>query len=107
MGDNRPDEKPYTDIIFKEWHDRWRIQIAKSDNSFKSSLVLMRASNPSVIPRNHIIEKVLNDATDGDMEPFNNFLKVLQAPYSNHSELKNYQSPPNKDERVCETFCGT
>ena len=107
MGDKTPDEKPYTDIIFKEWHDRWKIQIAKSDNSFKSSLVLMRASNPSVIPRNHIIEKVLNDATDGDMKPFNNFLKVLQAPYSNHSELKNYQSPPNKDERVCETFCGT
>jgi uncharacterized protein YdiU (UPF0061 family) len=104
---NLPQDKPYNDSLFKEWHTRWQMQLAKNAKQSKSSLTLMRANNPSVIPRNHKMEQVLKDATSGDLKPLNNFLTVLKTPYKNCSDLNPYQDPPKEEERVCQTFCGT
>ena len=105
--DNLPQGKPYNDSYFKEWHTRWQVQLAKNTKALKSSLTLMRANNPSVIPRNHKMEQVLEDATSGDLKPLNDFLAALENPYKNRPDLKPYQSPPKQEERVYQTFCGT
>jgi uncharacterized protein YdiU (UPF0061 family) len=73
----------------------------------KSSLSLMRANNPAVIPRNHKVEQVLDAATNGNLKPLKNLLAALQEPYKNRSDLKPYQSPPEPEDRVYQTFCGT
>ena len=105
--DNLPQGKPYNDSYFKEWQTRWQVQLAKNTKALKSSLTLMRANNPSVIPRNHKMEQVLEDATSGDLKPLNDFLTALENPYKNRPDLKPYQSPPKQEERVYQTFCGT
>ena len=105
--DNLPQGKPYNDSSFKEWYTRWQVQLAKNTKALKSSLTLMRANNPSVIPRNHKMEQVLEDATSGDLKPLNDFLTALENPYKNRPDLKPYQSPPKQEERVYQTFCGT
>ena len=105
--DNLPQVKPYNDKSFKEWHTRWQVQLAKNSKPLKSSFTLMRANNPSVIPRNHKMEQVLEDATSGDLKPLNDFLTALEKPYKNRSYLKPYQSPPKQGEKVFQTFCGT
>ena len=105
--DNLPQGKPYNDSSFKEWYTRWQVQLAKNTKPLKSSLTLMRANNPSVIPRNHKMEQVLEDATSGDLKPLNDFLTALENPYKNRPDLKPYQSPPKQEERVYQTFCGT
>ena len=104
---NLSQDKIYNDSFFKEWHARWQMQLAKYVKQSKSSLTLMRTSNPSVIPRNHKMEQVLKDATSGDLKPLKNFLAALKTPYKNCSDLKPYQDPPSQEERVCQTFCGT
>ena len=83
------------------------MRLAKNNKSSQSSLNLMRANNPSVIPRNHIMEQVLEDATNGDLKPLNDFLTALETPYKNRPDLKPYQSPPKQEEAVYQTFCGT
>ena len=104
---NLPQGKPYNDNAFKEWHTRWHVQLTKNSKPLESSFTLMRANNPSVIPRNHKMEQVLEDATSGDLKPLNDFLTALDKPYKNRPYLKPYQSPPKKGEKVFRTFCGT
>ena len=102
-----PQGKPYNDKTFKEWYTRWQVQLAKNTKPLKSSLSLMRANNPAVIPRNQKVEQVLDAATNGDLKPLKDLLTALQEPYNHRSNLKPYQSPPKKEERVYQTFCGT
>ncbi len=102
-----PQGEPYNDRAFKEWYTRWQARLAKNTKPLKSSLSLMRANNPAVIPRNHKVEQVLDAATNGDLKPLKDLLTALQEPYKNRSDLKPYQSPPKQDERVYQTFCGT
>lgn len=102
-----PQGKPYNDKTFKEWYIRWQAQLAKNTKPLKSSLSLMRANNPAVIPRNQKVEQVLDAATNGDLKPLKDLLTALQEPYENRSDLKPYQSSPKPEERVYQTFCGT
>jgi len=102
-----PKGEPYDDETFKEWYARWQARLAKNMEPLKSSLSLMRANNPAVIPRNHKVEQVLEAATNGDLQPLKDLLAALQEPYKNRSDLKPYQSPPKPEEKVCQTFCGT
>ena len=66
----------------------------------------MRSVNPLVIPRNHKVEEVLNEANNGNIEPFNNFLEVLNKPYLEKKNIINYQMPQSSNEKY-QTFCGT
>lgn len=102
-----PQGEPYNDRAFKEWYTHWQAQLAKNTKPLKSSLSLMRANNPAVIPRNHKVEQVLDAATNGDLKPLKNLLNALQEPYKNRSNLKPYQSSPEPEDRVYQTFCGT
>jgi uncharacterized protein YdiU (UPF0061 family) len=102
-----PKGEPYDGETFKEWYTRWQARLAKNMEPLKSSLSLMRANNPAVIPRNHKVEQVLEAATNGDLQPLKDLLAALQEPYKNRSDLKPYQSPPKPEEKVCQTFCGT
>ena len=97
----------YNSDTFKEWHTRWQARVVKNTQPLESSLALMRANNPVVIPRNHIVEQALDAATNGDLHPLKNLLAALQEPYKNSSDLKPYQCPPKPEEKVCHTFCGT
>ena len=92
---------------FKEWYARWQVRLTKNTEPLESSLSLMRSNNPVVIPRNHRVEQVLDAATNGDLQPLEDLLAVLQDPYNYRRDLKSYQLPPKPEEKVCQTFCGT
>ena len=102
-----PKGESYNSATFKEWHARWQARVVKNAQPLESSLALMRANNPVVIPRNHIVEQALDAATNGDLHPLKNLLAALQEPYKNSSDLKLYQCLPKPEEKVCHTFCGT
>ena len=68
----------------------------------------MRTVNPAFIPRNHRVEQVLNAAIEyGDFSPFAEMLTVLSRPYEDQAVFADYANPPQADERVFRTFCGT
>ena len=63
-------------------------------------------SNPMIIPRNHIVEKVLNESTNGNFKNLNNFISLLKKPYES-SIPEEYIAEPTNEEKVYQTFCGT
>ena len=68
----------------------------------------MRAVNPAFIPRNHRVEAVIHAAmVNDDYAPFEELLAVLSKPYQDQPEFVAYTEPPQPDQRVLQTFCGT
>ncbi|MEN8637552.1 protein adenylyltransferase SelO family protein [Pseudoalteromonas distincta] len=84
-----------------EWRAKW---VSLTDNN---SYEVMRAANPRVIPRNHVIEEIITqyNAT-GSSELLQRFIKVAGSPYSDSEKLSEFQTSPINDNDY-QTFCGT
>lgn len=68
---------------------------------------LMNSNNPCYIPRNHLVEKVLDNAClENNFEEMTRFLNVLAAPYTYKEKLIEYQQFTKNDETY-KTYCGT
>jgi serine/tyrosine/threonine adenylyltransferase len=63
-------------------------------------------SNPKVVPRNHIVEKVLNESANGNFRNLIKFTSLLKDPYES-SIPEEYMREPTNEEKVYQTFCGT
>ena len=63
-------------------------------------------SNPMIIPRNHIVEKVLNESANGNFRNLIKFISFLKDPYESNIP-EEYMKEPTNDEKVYQTFCGT
>ncbi len=61
--------------------------------------------NPNIIPRNHIIEKIIKDSYSNNYDLLYEFEKVIKQPYSNNDNK--FKIPPSDSEKVYQTFCGT
>jgi serine/tyrosine/threonine adenylyltransferase len=93
---------------YDAWAERWRQRIAQEPQSSAERQAAMRVVNPAFIPRNHRVEAVIRAAVDrNDYRPFEELLRVLSKPYEDQPELAAYAEPPQPEERVCQTFCGT
>lgn len=86
------------------WLISWNNRINEQIKSKEEIIDLMKKHNPTVIPRNHLVEEALQKADNGDMSYFNELIRILQSPFQNHKEK--YTSPPEKSYR-CITYCGT
>ena len=74
--------------------------------SISDKTEVMGKVNPSIIPRNHILEEALLNASEkGDYQLFNDFLSQLKDPFSNEKENR-FKTPPSSEEGY-QTFCGT
>jgi protein adenylyltransferase len=93
--------------LFDEWATRWRRRIADEPRSPAERRAAMRAVNPAFIPRNHRIEAVIQAAVAGDYAPFEELVTVLSNPYDDQPAFAAYADPPEPDQRVLQTFCGT
>ena len=83
--------------IFKNWLTKYtQIKFKKYTNI-----------NPIIIPRNHIIEKIINGAYKEDFSSLIEFNEVLKKPYEKNTINKKYTKPPKENEKVFQTFCGT
>ncbi len=98
---------PSHDADFVAWYRRWQTRLSKETQSDTSSLALMQAANPVVIPRNHRVEEVLSAAYKGDFVPVTRLLNVLAKPYQEREGLWVYQQPPGSEASGYQTFCGT
>ena len=107
MNEDVQNDKIFNNKEFIDWHQKWKKCLAKNNNSTEESLKLMRSVNPIVIPRNHKVEEVLEAANKDDLNPFHDFLKVLEKPYENQEGISEYQSPAPPTDKKYQTFCGT
>ena len=95
----------YQNNDFVKWFNLWKTRSKQNNSDVKKQLVLMKKNNPIVIPRNHKVEEALEAANNNDLKLTNKLLSILNKPYDNQNDIKNYQLPSNNDKY--QTFCGT
>jgi uncharacterized protein YdiU (UPF0061 family) len=95
-------------LAYDAWATRWRERLSLEPQDGASRRAAMQAVNPAFIPRNHRVEAVIQAAVErGDFAPFEEFLTVLSRPYEDQPAFAHYSEPPEPNQRVYRTFCGT
>lgn len=93
-----------------DWLHRWRVRCGPSPEAMAAAQRRMRAANPAIIPRNHVVETVLSTAeSSGDTTPLQKLLDTLRDPY-NHDRQREpayLQPAPPEVARTYRTYCGT
>ncbi|MGJ5011245.1 protein adenylyltransferase SelO [Bradyrhizobium oligotrophicum] len=93
---------------FDEWAARWQQRLTEEPQSPAERRAAMRKVNPAFIPRNHRIEAVITAAVENDdYAPFEELHAVLARPYDDRPDRADYADPPQPEEQVLQTFCGT
>lgn len=93
------------------WLARWKARLVldgEVDPAERSSL--MNSANPSIIPRNHRVESMIAAGLDGDFAPFHAMVEALATPYEDaplDGDVAALALPPQAEEVVRATFCGT
>jgi uncharacterized protein YdiU (UPF0061 family) len=91
-----------------DWLPRWRQRLSEEPQDGHARRSAMHAVNPIYIPRNHRVQAVITAAIERqDYAPFEGLLTVLNRPFDERPEYAAYALPPQPEERVRETFCGT
>lgn len=83
-------------------------------NEFKSKMNLkdfnvdqLDQINPLYIPRNHWVEKAIQDVYQDNFKTFHDMCEVLEKPFVYQEKFNHFSNAPTPDERVTKTFCGT
>ena len=108
MNDLIQKNKFFENEEFNYWKQQWKNRSNLYGNSPEKSLQTMHEANPLVIPRNHLVEEVLNAATENnDLTKVKELLKILKDPYKNKPNTDYYQSTPIPGKERYKTYCGT
>lgn len=101
-------ETLFTHAEFADWYMRLKNRIKDQNISENESLGWMKKANPTIIPRNQLVEEALNSAQDkGDFGPFHRLLQALKNPYDESDEFTDLKQKPSGPNADYKTFCGT
>jgi serine/tyrosine/threonine adenylyltransferase len=93
---------------YDTWAAGWRLRIKEEPVSPQQRAAAMRIANPAYIPRNHVVEAMIEAAVERqDFQPFDALLQVVSHPYEARPGLERYATPARPEECVLQTFCGT
>lgn len=87
---------------FDDWFEIWT-----GDTSPGVRFDEMRTANPIRIPRNHRVEEAIRGVYGGDYAAFHRLVDALAVPYEDRADYADLECPPQPEEVVQRTFCGT
>ena len=100
-------DKARNEFLEPEKFDLWEKHWMERIKNIKDVEETLAASNPVLIPRNHRIEEMIQDAILGDLSLFNELTEAYSAPFTVQEAFENFKHPPTDMEKVTVTFCGT
>jgi len=98
-----PNAEIYSDERFISWLEIWKQRVWDVEVAQES----MKKYNPVYIPRNHIVESVLDEAVSWNYDSFHAFLEILKNPHTNQKDSEKYMKNDPEFEKNYMTFCGT
>ncbi len=106
MGEKIIEDKKYENKDFIIWKETWKKRLLYKKNTPDKFNKLMRSVNPSIIPRNHLVENSLKETEQNNLKPINRLLEILKKPYTRQENITDFQRPLSSNEKY-QTFCGT
>jgi len=107
MKTNSVNEQKFENTSFINWFKEWENRILMNKGSKEKSINLMKKTNPIFIPRNHKVEEALKNVNENNFQSLKELLDVINKPYQNNENLKDYKEPANLNGIKYQTFCGT
>ena len=93
---------------FNLWRGAWLARLTKENLSTAVRVEMMNGANPIYIPRNHLVEHAIEAAEqEGDYQPFEKLLAVLESPYTWQVDADEYTMPAPESFGRYRTYCGT
>ena len=90
------------------WFPSWLHNLSNRSIDQEDIIRDMKQHNPTLIPRNHIVEKVINAAIKNhDFKALSKFINELRNPFKIRDPDNSLVKGPTKQEEISQTFCGT
>lgn len=110
-GDNLP-HTPLPELFtpgpaLKRWLPRWQDRRARDSAKAARTVDRMRAANPVVIPRNHLIAQAIRAAEANDNSELERLYRRWQYPHQWRRDDVEFAAAPKPEQEVTRTFCGT
>ena len=103
MNYDHADDEEFEDDEFNNWKREWKKRVES-----KEHLDVMISCNPTLIPRNYLVEEALSEAeTEGKFDKFNELNEIISSPYQLNKVNIKYLETPSKTNIPYKTFCGT
>lgn len=96
-----------SEAVFAGWITRWLSQLNLEGRNRKIVHDEMASVNPVFIARNHRVDQVLREAELGNYKLLDQIMHILRTPFHEQREFNDYRRPPQANERIVATFCGT
>ena len=101
-------DKKYTAPNFTQWYQRWKNLLTANNISQNTAHKTMQQHNPEFIPRNHFVEKALDNAClQQNFTLINELLTESKTPYQAQANYKHLQILTPDNDIGYKTFCGT
>ena len=93
---------------YDTWAHKWHRRLEQEPTQPQERTAMMHRANPAFIPRNHLVEAVINAAVaEQDFQPFEELLDVVMHPFEDRLDKERFSRPALSEECVNQTFCGT
>jgi len=94
--------------VFGPWLKRWQDRLSTEPQDTDERQAFMYSVNPVFIPRNHLVEEAIEAAAnEQNFAPFHGLVDRLNNPFEFNRSDTRFATPPDADQIVTQTFCGT
>jgi uncharacterized protein YdiU (UPF0061 family) len=89
------------------WEQRYRERLLLERRSAEERRAAMRSVNPKYVLRNHLAQKAIEAAQNGDPAEIERLLSVLRRPYDDHPHDRRYAAAPPAWAASIEVSCSS
>ena len=89
------------------WINNWKSALSLENKNVGEIISNLNNTNPMYIPRNHQVQKAIEESYLGNLKVLEEMLEVLKNPFQENVSLSHYSEAPSEQQRVTQTFCGT
>lgn len=91
-----------------QWKESWLNELRINQISLEKAQAIMQASNPVVVPRNHVLEKIFDEIElSSDISKLEEVIKILSKPYDLAHTGHPLSLPRPAETLPTVTYCGT
>jgi uncharacterized protein YdiU (UPF0061 family) len=76
--------------LWGSWLSDYQTRATSTPSDLATRIAQMKRANPCYIPRQHLLEEVIEAAENGNTQPLQDLLAVLQSPYEARAGLEAY-----------------